>query len=572
MWRYRHERELEKNERRAGESKTLVGEVRFWDIEHDLRSALDPHLRKLRGRKSAQRIPRVIENIEVGIEVTPTVDERSAQVRRRNDSVHSLGVEDRQTRTRFLDIRGTVVDGRHEMVMEIQHVAQFSARVELPRVTVAESSDRHDDSAQYARPLGDESTAGHWVFVTALLSLGGLYVLQSVSPLRLESDAVDYLSTGAAIADGRTLPNVPFPSGYPVLIGMLDRAGLGSSFYFILANCVLLGVGVWATWRVFNDRPQRVRMWIVVATLLTISVVRSVAAPLPEAAFFGTSLLALAAVTEAVSAPARKRLMLFAAALVAAAIAISIRLVGVALIPTLLWASLSAAHEAQTTGAPKKSPAVASITIVLALAAAVVILSNIPTVSHYLEHPRYWYLYGGLRSPVALRLYSVLSGIGQLAINIPYSRFHSLGPVFAATGLIVVGALAVGRDRGARLQLVDVYLACYLAVLAFWPYDSPRLWMPIAPLIAAHVVSALDRARDNRPVRLLIPAYAAWFALTGLAALAYTTRISLSGPDFARLYGTDGGKATTAIHTVSPEVIRRYNAQADSILTRYGGH
>ena len=223
--------------------------------------------------------------------------------------------------------------------MEIQHVAQFSAGVELPRVTASETSNHADASAQFTRAVHDGSTTRNWVFPVALIVLGALYVLQTVSPLRLESDAVDYLSTGAAIADGRVTPNMPFPSGYPVFVGWLDRAGLGSSFYFILANCPFLGLGIWATWRLFSDRPPRVRMWIVVATLLAISVVRSVAAPLPEAAFFGTSLLALAAMTEAVSDTGSKRLLLFVAALALSGMAISIRLVGVALIPTLFWAS-----------------------------------------------------------------------------------------------------------------------------------------------------------------------------------------------------------------------------------------
>lgn len=201
----------------------------------------------------------------------------------------------------------------------------------------------------------------------------------------------------------------------------------------------------------------------------------------------------------------------------------------------------------------------------------VLILSRTPTVVNYLEHPRYWYVYGGLSSPVSGRIYAMLSGLGQMVLNLPLSRFHSLAPVFAAAGLVAVVLLALARQRPVRLQLVDVYLALYLGVLAFWPYDSPRLWMPIAPLVAGQVVSTLYRVRNLRPVRFLIPVYAAWFALTGVVALGYTTRISFSGKDFSRLYGTDGGMATTALHTVRPEVIRRYNAQADTVLNRYGG-
>jgi hypothetical protein len=454
--------------------------------------------------------------------------------------------------------------------MEVQHVAQFSDRVELPLMTAAGQSERQRDSVIPSALAWDTQHAtAYRRLVIALLGLTAVYVLQCVSPLRLESDAVDYLSTAAAIADGRTLPDVSFPSGYPVIIATLDRLGLGSAPFFILTNCLFLGVGLWATWRIFSKYATRVRMWIVIATLLVISVVKSVAAPLPEAVFFGTSLLALAGASAALAAEGAKRWALLALSFAVAAIAISIRSVGVALIPTLLWACWSAMSVA--TDAVRRQRRIGAALIVGAVLAFVALaLSRSSTVAHYLEHPAYWYVYGGLSSPVVGRVYGILSGIGQMVVNLPLSRFHSLNPFFAAAGFVALVLLVLARERPARLKVVDIYLGFYLAVLALWPYDSPRLWMPIAPLVAAHVIAACDRARERRAMRLFIPVYAAWFALTGLAALAYTTRISLSGENFSRVYGTDGGMATSALHTVSPKEIRRYNSQADTVLNRYG--
>jgi hypothetical protein len=209
--------------------------------------------------------------------------------------------------------------------------------------------------------------------------------------------------------------------------------------------------------------------------------------------------------------------------------------------------------------------------LILCIGAAVSILIRTPTLAHYLEHPRFWYMYGDLSSPVGGRIYGMLTSFGQLIVNLPLSRFHFLAPVFAATGLVALVLLIVARERPLRVHLVDIYLACYLAILAFWPYDSPRLWMPITPLIAAHVVSAFARARNIALARILIPVYAGWFALTGILALAYTTRISLSAENFAALYGTNGGMASAALQTLSREQIQNYNAQADSLLERYGG-
>lgn len=455
--------------------------------------------------------------------------------------------------------------------MEVQHVAQFSDRVELPLMTAAGKTEHQRDSVipVAVGPDTEHATARRQLLI-ALLGLTALYVLQCVSPLRLESDAVDYLSTAAAIADGRTLPKVSFPSGYPVIIATLDRLGLGSPPFFVLTNCLFLAVGLWATWRIFSEYATRVRMWIVIATLLVISVVKSVAAPLPEAAFFGTSLLALAGASAALAAEGTKRWALLALSFAVAAIAISIRSIGVALIPTLLWACWSAMSVASDAVRTRQRRTGAALAVGVVLAAVALVLSRTSTVAHYLEHPAYWYVHGGLSSPVVGRVYGMLNGLGQIVVNLPLSRFHSLGPLFAAAGFVALVLLVLTRERPARLRLVDIYLGCYLAVLAFWPYDSPRLWMPIAPLIVAHVIAALDRAREKPAMKVFIPVYAAWFALTGLAALAYTTRISLSGENFSRVYGTDGGMATSALHTVSPKEIRRYNSQADTVLNRYG--
>lgn len=571
MRRDRHERKLEKYERRPGKTEPRIGKIGLRHVEHDFSAALDPHLRKLIGSQRFQGMPGVIENIEVDLKVVRPIDKRSAEMRRCDDRIDPVRQQHRQTRPRFIDVGGAIVDRRHEMVMEIEHVAQFSGRVELPRMTAADNSERHHEWGMgHAFAFSGGTASWHRLFLISLFGLGALYLLQTMSPLRLESDAVDYLSTGAAIADGRALPKAPFPPGYPIIIAMLDRAGLGSSFFFIFANCVFLGLGVWAAWQIFSDHSTRIRMWTVVATLLAISVVKSVATPLPEAAFFGTALLSLAAASAALSVHGAKRSMLFAASFALAGLAISIRFVGVALIPTLLWASFSAVHGVPGAENSRRQRTALTILLVLALAAAVLILSRTSTFNRYLIHPQYWYLYGGLSSPVGGRIYGMLSGLGQLIINLPLSRFHALGPVFAGTGLLTLVALVLARKRPVHMGLADVYLLFYLAILAFWPYDSPRLWMPITPLIAAHVVSTLDRVRNSRAGRALVTVYAGWFALTGIVALAYTTRISLSGDDFARVYGRSGGMASAMVQTLGPKEKQIYNARADTILDRYG--
>lgn len=409
-------------------------------------------------------------------------------------------------------------------------------------------------------------------FAVALASLGVFYLLQTATPLRIDNDAVDYLRMGAAIADGRPLPVVTLPLGYPVFLALLDRAGLGSSFFFVLANGLFLGIGLWATWKIFDQIGVGLRQAIVLLTLLVTPVVRSVAAPLPETAFFAVSILALLAMKIGVSANGRRRLRWFTAAFVLAGLAMSVRLVAVALIPAFLWSCLVALHHPLDAKQGRRL-GIVTVAVVLSLAVLVVALARMAVFEGYMSYPRYWYVYGQLTSPVTRRIAGTFSSLGELILNIPRSRFHNLRPLFIATGMVSAIGYLVTLRRPVRPTPVGIYLLSYVAVLVFWPYDSPRLWMPITPLLLALVVSSIGRLSWTPPVKLVITGYTAWFVLTGLGAIAYTTRISLSGDKFAQLYGRNGGMGSgNQEGPYTPESMAPYNALADSVLRRYGGH
>lgn len=404
-----------------------------------------------------------------------------------------------------------------------------------------------------------------------LATLSALYLLQTATPLRIDNDVVDYLRLSAAIADGRPLPDIKLPLGYPLFISVLDRAGLGSSLFFVLANCLFLGLGLWAVWKIFDDCPPLLRQMIVLLTLLVTQIIRSVALPLPETAFFATSLLSLMAMKMAVLAEGRRRMAWFGTAFVLVVVATGVRLAGVALIPALLSSCLVALHHSRPRMRTRRWLGVATIVIVVLFAASVVVLAKTTIFADYIAFPRYWYVGGELTSPVTRRLTGTFASIGELILNIPRSRFHSLKPIFVATGVVSILGLVVTLSRPVRPTPVSIYLLSYIAILVFWPYDSPRLWMPITPLLVAHVVSTLARYSRTPVMRQLIMVYSAWFALAGLGAIAYTTRISLSRDEFARLYGRNGGMATENQEgPTTPEMQSRYNALADAVLRRYG--
>jgi hypothetical protein len=81
--------------------------------------------------------------------------------------------------------------------------------------------------------------------------------------------------------------------------------------------------------------------------------------------------------------------------------------------------------------------------------------------------------------------------------------------------------------------LVEVYTASTVLVLLAFPGNLSRLWIPIVPMLIAYVIVAARVLGRRRLVRIGLSIYFVLFAVTGVAALADSVRLSLSGPRFA---------------------------------------
>jgi len=160
-----------------------------------------------------------------------------------------------------------------------------------------------------------------------------------------------------------------------------------------------------------------------------------------------------------------------------------------------------------------------------------------------------------------------LMGLGELAGNVPTSQVDKLTVVYPWVGAAVGAILLLFRPRLAqRITPVSVYAVGYFAVLFLWPHYTTRLWMPVLPIMIAYATAAARRPLLQPRFRYAIMAGIAWFCVIGFTALAYTSRISLSGRQFPRLYGTAGGLATPGYEHENPG----YNAEATRLLGRYG--
>jgi hypothetical protein len=158
--------------------------------------------------------------------------------------------------------------------------------------------------------------------------------------------------------------------------------------------------------------------------------------------------------------------------------------------------------------------------------------------------------------------------LGAVFLNIPWTQFRAYSTWWTVAGLAGVALILTAVRVKLPRTPAGVYLMSFIAILLLWPYTTLRLWMPIIPLIIGYLGSAQLRFKAGIGWRCFMIVYVAWFAIAGLAALAYTTRITLSGDDFAKLYGQAGGmsapdRATGRIDTL-------HNRRVLDLMNRYG--
>lgn len=367
------------------------------------------------------------------------------------------------------------------------------------------------------------------VQVGLLATIAALHLVQLGSPLRLNTDAVVYLSLGHAAAQDAawTFAGQPphFPPGYPLLLFGLERLGILQPAALVALNLLSVGAALASAHRLLRQGHGLDGTLAGAAVLCTLSswvLVKHVALPLSDAPYLGLSLLALAAL-ERVGRAGGAGLAAVAIGLVL--LAASVRYVGLALFPAAAWALLE-----------RRPPARGSRGLLLAALAAALALAALLGALTFAGQALA-FLRGGGPASLARTLGEYrLTECGELLLNLPLSRLESARYVlFPACGLAALVLLVRGRSAGGRLRVCDVYLLGYLGMLGAWPHYEPRLWLPVLPFFYAWLLSGLAGLPDAaRPWARL---WACAFGALGLAALAFSVRLTLAGPRFPDEFG-----------------------------------
>ena len=369
---------------------------------------------------------------------------------------------------------------------------------------------------------------------TALLAVG--YLLQSASPLRLNTDAIVLLSIGDTVAAGQ---GSHFPPGYPAMLAGLNLLGVASSAAFILLNCAFVAVTFIAAYHVYR-RPLGFSpagaLGLCCLGLLSFVLVKHVTIPLSDVPFMGLFTLALWFAARAGAGPGWEWGWLVLALLTTVA-ALSVRTAGVVLLPAFVWL-LGVRCLPRWVALRRKFPPLIWILpagcLILGLGFALLISQT-----RYFAEMKAVYFQTGVADRLLNNLLVHGTEMGEICVNLPAAKAPALlQPAYPLAGLLLAGLILRGVWlRRPLFGVLEVTLLAYMGLIFAWPYFDARFWLPVFPLMIPYVALALGDAARLRFFQCAGPAAKTWFALAGLAALAYSTKISWAGTRFPDVYG-----------------------------------
>ena len=383
--------------------------------------------------------------------------------------------------------------------------------------------------------------------------LAAAYVAQVPTPLRMNTDAIAYLTMAAAHHDGRgfTLPRraTRYPSGYPAIVAALEHVGLADSRAFVAVNeamlAATLAVGVWLVRR-WLDLPLWAALAAAAMVLLSRSTIRYSAIPGSEFAYMLVATLGLACLTRAVepSAPLGRAVAWWGLGTLSLS-SVWFRTIGVVLLPAIGWALVLIVWHRRRSPVSLRQWAAANRPVVIAAAAIALALGVaagwVVSRTTYVHEGATLVGGHGLRAELWFAVRSRMTDCASVLTNFWYREVdypHQRRLMFAGVVALPLTLFVVAR-RFRRPGPVDVYVAAYVAVLMAWPYKADnRFWLPVQlfvyAMFARELLSAAGRGAGwARPVAV---AWAGLFVVTGVIVLAWSTRLTYAGDRFADRY------------------------------------
>jgi len=347
-----------------------------------------------------------------------------------------------------------------------------------------------------------------------------------------------------------------YPTGYPFMVRLLLGAGLGRTLWLNLLSLGWLAVGsasaFWMARRQFQLSPAAASL-VVCAPLLSWVTIKHAVLPLSDIPYLGISMLSLALLQHFWLSRERLAWKSGLLALLLALAALQVRTVGLALVgaviatmvlhPRVLGPLLSRANRRRLwlTGL------LAAGTGTLAL---IIVVRTQWFQTQFLNSDAYFrkltaFLGRDGDGPTLLGVIGFrLREAAEVVLNLPLRPAWTLLAV--PVGLAGVACLGWASVRlWVSHRPLVLYLGLSAAVLLLWPFIDSRFLLPLLPVASLLLVSAFSGwVMAHRRHWCLTIAYLGVYALLGLAALGYSSRLTFAGAGFVRIYSSGNYQLT----------------------------
>jgi len=369
------------------------------------------------------------------------------------------------------------------------------------------------------------------LLVALSLMVLGAYGYAASGPLRTVtstvSDYASYIGTAGWLIDGRPadLHEIPWrnrelPVGYPSAIVILRACGLATPRGFLALNLISLAIGMAACWLLLQAAfsiPRPVASGIALLVLSSTVCCELSVTIASEMLFFALSNVTLLYLTRL---PNRRRPLHWIAIVLLSVALISVRTVGIAMLPAITLAVVWRATSGQIQFARDwKRLLLWSLPLVLLLGWYVARSNyvNKVIVSEYSSAA--W-------DVLVWQQITKLSAFGELAFNLRAEDFARwLRPDLIFAGLLCVGLCTLGFwSRRRKLQALDIYIASYAFILFVWPFfgygTGRRYLFPLFPYVCGLIyLSGVELVKRSPALGKLVNraglAYLVCFVLWG---------------------------------------------------------
>ncbi len=425
-------------------------------------------------------------------------------------------------------------------------------------------------------PCAIAGTADRVLRLTAAALAAGFclgYGLQIASPLRLNTDAITLLSMAESASDGHGFTDTQFPIGYPAIVVALEKAGVATGCGLVGLNVAALATALACFYWLFRRRlgmSARAAMLVCLLALGSWILIKHVTLPLTDVPFMAAAAVAAVLMATAEAAQGRKKIAFLLSAVLVCGLAISIRTIGIALIPAWAWAAGGKNLASRLIAKP------AFTVSLVGLGTGTMILGcyELGQTDYFLQFTTAVNRHNaiGVLADNGLRH---LQEFAEIGLNVPISLVHAL-PRFAilgcGCGMLALYSIGLWSRRGSFGSL-DVLAVAYSLIVLVWPFYDPRFWLPVIPLLAAYVFLGCKplagALRGRRFLSILATIYCGLFLAFGALAMAYSIRITFAGGQFPQRFGNGALTPTYRAALGQPYESEKINADALRLLRRY---